>query len=448
MQSKPFYLSRRRLATWYTGVMTLIVVLGGLVIHRLVVHARWLNLVGEMTDVARAIENQIEPTLERPGVFEPETSRQLPTLCAGSVNCAAETQPSNQADFIANQIEKPYCIRFWNNSKQVVGYLSLPVDNPVCRESQVWQIQIDSQGVYYHDSFFPIQTRYGVNWGSIEIVRSLNDLDRFLLRIELALVAVTLFTVGLISFASWWLAGLAMRPVKYSYQQMQQFTADAAHELRTPLAALQAIVQTALRSENLTLEDSKEALQILNRQSHRLTKMVQDLLMLCQTEQQEYQNAFLPCCLNEMITDLIDEFEALAIAANLKLTTTVSDANSDPKICVLGNAEQLYRAVANLLSNAIQYTPAAGQITIQLTTNSSRALIQVKDTGIGIPEAMLPHIFDRFYRVDQERSRQKGGTGLGLAITQAIVQAHQGTIRVESRLNQGSVFTISLPLLL
>jgi signal transduction histidine kinase len=234
-----------------------------------------------------------------------------------------------------------------------------------------------------------------------------------------------------------------MRPVRYSYQQMQQFTADAAHELRTPLAALQAIVQTALRSENLTVEDSKEALQILNRQSHRLTRMVQDLLMLCQTEQQEYHNTFLPCCLNELIADLIDEFEALAIAANLKLITTVSDS----KICVSGNGEQLYRAVANLLSNAIQYTPATGQITIQLSANSSHALIQVKDTGIGIPEAMLPHIFDRFYRVDAERSRQKGGTGLGLAITQAIVQAHQGTIRVESKLNQGSVFTIALPLL-
>lgn len=442
MQSKPFYLSRRRLATWYTGVMTLIVVLGGLVIHRLVVHARWLNLIGEMTDVARAIENRIEPTLERPGVFEPKTFRQLPALCAGSVNCASETQSSRE-DFVADQIEKPYCTRFWDNSKQVVGYLSVPADNPVCREPELWLIQKDSRGVYYHDSFFPLQTRYGVTWGSIEIVRSIDDLDRFLWRIELALVAVTLLTVGLISFASWWLAGLAMRPVKYSYQQMQQFTADAAHELRTPLAALQAIVQTALRSENLTLEDSQEALQILNRQSHRLTKMVQDLLMLCQTEQQDYRQTFTPCCLNQMITDLIDEFEALAIAANLQLIPIVSDS----KICVLGNAEQLYRAAANLLSNAIQYTPAGGEITIQLTAHSSHALIQVKDTGIGIPEAMLPHIFDRFYRVDQERSRHKGGTGLGLAITQAIVQAHRGTIRVESKLNQGSVFTISLPLL-
>jgi signal transduction histidine kinase len=440
--------------------MTLIVVFCGLVIHRLVVHARWLSLVGEVQEFARAIENQIEPTLKQPGVFEPATYQQLPGLCAASANCSFDTAFSNPPNFsnrsplpaakevadievLAELTEQPYCVRFWTDSKQIVGYFSVPTDNPVCREPGFWQTRKDSRGEYYHSSYFPLRTNSGDTWGSIQIMRSIGDLDRYLLSVEIALVFLTLAAIGLIGFASWWLAGLAMRPVTHSYQQMQQFTADAAHELRTPLAALQAIVQTALRSDHLTLADSREALQILNRQSHRLTKLVQDLLMLSQMEQHGYTNSFAPCCLNETITDLIDEFEALAMAAEIKLIAEVNTA----EIYVSGNAEQIYRAVANLLSNAIQYTPAKGQITIQLTADPSHAAICVKDTGIGIPAAALPHLFNRFYRVDQERSRQKGGTGLGLAITWSIVQAHRGTIRVESQLNQGSVFTISLPLL-
>lgn len=441
------------MAAWHTVIMTLIVVFSGLVVHRLVVRARWLNLVGNMADFARDVENLMEPTLKQAGAFEPATYQQLPGLCSTSVNCLSDIALLNQsqlleseaalskADMLSRLTEEPYCIRFWTNSRQVVGYLSVPIDNSVCQEPNFWKTQRDSQGRYYHDSFFPLQTRYGVQWGSMQMAGSLSSLDRYLMRIEIALVVITLLAIGLIGFASWWLAGLAMRPVQHSYQQMEQFTADAAHELRTPLAALQAIVQTALRSDQLTLEDSKEALQILSRQSYRLTKLVQDLLMLTQMEQQGYLTAFELCSLNEMITDLVDEFEALAIAAEITLVTEIDSST----IHVLANAEQLYRAVANLLSNAIHYTPAKGQITIQLTTEQSQAVIRVKDTGIGIPAAAQPYIFDRFYRADQERSRHKGGTGLGLAITRSIVQAHKGTIRVESKLNQGSVFTISLP---
>jgi signal transduction histidine kinase len=112
----------------------------------------------------------------------------------------------------------------------------------------------------------------------------------------------------------------------------------------------------------------------------------------------------------------------------------------------LGNPEQIHRAVSNLIGNAIQYTPK-GKITVMLCRYQAMALIKVCDTGIGIAPEEQRHIFDRFYRVDQVRSRHKGGSGLGLAITKAIAQAHRGSLLVESQPNKGSVFTLALPLL-
>jgi signal transduction histidine kinase len=145
--------------------------------------------------------------------------------------------------------------------------------------------------------------------------------------------------------------------------------------------------------------------------------------------------------LNTLVTDIVDEFEALAIASSLQLKTEIL---VDQPVIVLGDAEQLYRLISNLITNAIQYTPNGGAITIRLNTHPEQAVIQVQDTGIGIPDAEQAHIFDRFYRVNGDRSRHTGGSGLGLAIAQAIAQAHQGHLQVQAVEGQGSTFTLSL----
>lgn len=450
-QNTPFRLSRLKLAAWYTGIMTLILISCGFVIHRVVVHARWLNLVQETQQLAIRLENRIEPALQQPDQIESTAQSLLPNLCLQAAGCPEPNPPYPLEERLLNDLEgKDYCIRFVDRSEQVVASLQLPAANPACQEPQFWQI-LSSQGVYYHAQDFPLHTRLGNDWGTLEIARSLNDLDLYLMWIELVLGAMILLGVVLVGFASWWLAGLAMRPVEQSYQQMQQFTADAAHELRTPLAALQAIVQTALRSTDLTLADAREAFQILNRQNHRLSKLVQDLLILAQMDQphgqpqhgqpQHGQN-FAPCCLNRLIQDLADEFAALALAAEIQL---VAIPDGKP-VQILADSAQLYRAIANLLSNAIRYTPAQGTVTMRLSHSHSHAVIQVEDTGIGISTADQSQIFNRFYRVDQGRSQHQGGAGLGLAIVQAIVQRHRGSISLVSALGQGSQFTILLPL--
>jgi signal transduction histidine kinase len=147
--------------------------------------------------------------------------------------------------------------------------------------------------------------------------------------------------------------------------------------------------------------------------------------------------------LNDVVSDLVEELATLALAAGVTLT---SEVRVRKPIDVVGDEEQLYRLVSNLIVNAIQYTPRGGQVTVILDRCHLDALIQVQDTGIGIATEDQTRIFDRFYRVSGNRSRHTGGAGLGLAIAQAIVQAHGGSLQVQSKLGKGSTFTIRLPL--
>jgi two-component system, OmpR family, Ni(II)-sensor and/or redox sensor kinase NrsS len=181
-------------------------------------------------------------------------------------------------------------------------------------------------------------------------------------------------------------------------------------------------------------------LQTIERQGRRLSHLIADLLFLTSLEQNSSPRSFQPCCLNDLISDLTEEFLELATTAEIHLTHQIPNR----EVYVLGNGSQLYRLVSNLIANAIQYTPNGGQVVVSLTARDHVAFITVKDTGIGIAAPEQPRIFDRFYRVDSDRSRKTGGTGLGLAIAQAIAIKHQAHIKVESRVNQGSIFTVEL----
>jgi len=293
--------------------------------------------------------------------------------------------------------------------------------------------------------------------------------------------------MGLVAVSSWWLAGLAMQPIRQSYQKMQQFTADAAHELRTPLAVLQATIESIFpmpelhshqavespdcahkfdggvnplstragstsadgaspcRLESFSASELEvpEPQQIVERQINRLSQLVKDLLLLSRMEQQVLPVQKQPCCLNDLINDLVEEFEDLAKAADVNLSANI---RVQQPIYVTGDLEQLYCLVSNLIINAIQYTPPEGQVTVMLDSSHRHALVQVEDTGIGIALADQTRIFERFYRVSGDRSRSTGGSGLGLAIAMAIAQAHGGSLQLKSVLGKGSIFTLQLPL--
>ncbi|MEB3273526.1 MAG: ATP-binding protein [Prochlorothrix sp.] len=161
----------------------------------------------------------------------------------------------------------------------------------------------------------------------------------------------------------------------------------------------------------------------------------------CQSVRQNTPaNSPQPCCLNDIIADLTEEFTELATAANVDLTSKIPETT----IQVKGHESQLYRLISNLMANAIQYTPSGGSVRVRLATQDRWAVITVQDTGIGIPMEDQDRIFERFYRVNDDRCRKTGGTGLGLALAQTIVQQHGGRIWVDSQAQQGSCFTVQL----
>lgn len=275
--------------------------------------------------------------------------------------------------------------------------------------------------------------------------------------------------IGLVAAIGWFLSSLAMEPIRASYQYLRQFTADASHELRNPIALIQTNVQVALTETDPALQEQRQQLEVIERLTRRLSRLVDDLLFLTRQDSGMIQPQFQPCPLDALLMEVVEEQSSLAqekgIALNLELLQPpgTSVIPGEEPFTLQGDDDQLARLFTNLVSNAMQYTPAGGKITLTLKAlrrgGTPYLQIQVNDTGIGIPEAALPHLFDRFYRVEPTRlpkatqkSAQKiipastpRGSGLGLAIAQAIVQNHQGQIQVESTLHQGTTVTVLLP---
>ncbi|QNP29142.1 sensor histidine kinase [Cylindrospermopsis curvispora] len=270
--------------------------------------------------------------------------------------------------------------------------------------------------------------------------------------------------------SGWFLSGKAMEPVGDSYQRLKQFTADASHELRSPIALIQTNVQVALadlESENsYTAHDCehnyshyRQQLQLVERLTQRLGRLVNDLLFLARQDSGMSHNLFSPCPMDALLMEVVEEQELVATEKQVSLSLILVDPplETDPILrenwfTLMGNWDQLGRLCTNLISNALQYTPREGKVQVELarvlTMPGPCLQIKVIDTGVGIPRESLPKLFDRFYRVDPARSQRDAttGSGLGLAIVHTIVEQHQGEIKVHSIPGQGTTFVVHLPL--
>lgn len=437
-----FNRTRLKLATGYVGVMGAILSLCGLGFYQTLAQNHWRSLDRELESLAGTLHDGLEPLLKQPGSIEPTVQQLLPGLCIAATDCS---KPAivHRVHVLGSIQQGRYYVQFLSQSQQLLATVGEQPDGlQLAQPPSPWQIVQDSEGNRYHQLSLLLKTADGRPWGYMKVGQALREHDQFLATLKLCLLIGLPIALLLVGGASWWLAGLAMRPVYRSYQQIQQFTIDAAHELRTPLAAIQATVEATLGAEECLLSD-RSTLETIERQNHRLSQLVQDLLLLSRMDLQALPPKNQPCNLQDLVSDLLEELAALALAADLRL---VGDLQISSPLYVAGDADPLYRLLANLVTNAIQYTPASGKVIVSLRQEDQGAIVQVRDTGIGIaPEEQL-RIFDRFYRVSGDRSRKTGGAGLGLPIAQAIAQAHHGSIQVQSALGQGSVFTVRLPL--
>lgn len=447
-----FRRSRLRLATWYALVMGGILSLLGLGMARVLVQANWVALEREIESIAGTLHDSLEPMLP-PSQNPTDVLQQiLPDLCVVDQPC--EPNPSLiQRHTIGISDRTRYYIRLFDNQGNLLAY-SPNQPEPLSSQlnPETWQTLQTKDGRRYHQfttilhgaahTHAPREANHEhPSWGHLQVGRTLAAFDADLQRLQWILIGGLPLALGLIAISSWWLSGRAMLPIYQSYHRQQQFTANAAHELRSPLASLLATVEAILRLPPEQSEQVPTLLNTVERQGHRLSQLVADLLLLTSLEQDTTAKPLQLCCLNDIVADLTEEFAEFAAATDIHLSSQIPDT----EIHVMGHESQIYRLVSNLMANAIQYTPPGGLVGVSLATHDRAATIAVKDTGIGIPPEAQSRVFERFYRVNSDRSRKTGGTGLGLAIAQAIVQRHRGQLYLDSEMGQGSVFTASLP---
>jgi heavy metal sensor kinase len=224
-----------------------------------------------------------------------------------------------------------------------------------------------------------------------------------------------------------------------SFAEVRRFTADASHELRTPLTAIRAEAEVAL-NDTLAPADYRQLLGSILEECERLTRLTDQLLALSREDAGKGRPQRQPLDLTPLVNSVVETLRPLAQAKGVRLHTA-----GDGVLRTQGDEGRLRQVFFNLLDNAIKYTPEGGRIDVELARRDQAAVVTFRDTGIGIPPEHLPHVFDRFYRVDKARTRAEGGTGLGLSIAQSIVQAHRGRIEMASTPGRGTTCTVTLP---
>ena len=228
--------------------------------------------------------------------------------------------------------------------------------------------------------------------------------------------------------------------IEHSFRHINRFTADASHELRTPLTVLRGELEAIARRPRLD-EDVRETVGSALEETERLSKIVESLLSISRLDAGEALSTPEQFDLAELAASTAEQMRLLADDKRVAL-----QCNTPGRVEINGDPGRLKQVVVNLLDNAIKYTSDGGKVDLTVSTMNGNAVLEVSDTGIGIPAESIPHVFGRFYRVDKARSRQMGGTGLGLSIVKAICTAHGGHVSAESIEGQGSRFTVELPL--
>ncbi|WP_427159169.1 ATP-binding protein [Aliinostoc sp. HNIBRCY26] len=275
--------------------------------------------------------------------------------------------------------------------------------------------------------------------GYVRASQSLEEFDETLKKLDLGLCGGIFVALIISSVGGVWLTRQAMQPIEKSFARLKQFTADASHELRSPLMAIKSNAGVALKYPAGMRETDAEKFQAISSATNQMTRLTEDLLFLARhdhvpSHSRETVN------LSAILENLVQLYQPQAIAKQIHLKSHLME-----KLYLLGDTNQITRLFTNIIQNAIYYTPSEGTVEIIASRSAADILVNIQDTGVGIATKDLENIFERFWRADKSRSHNSGGSGLGLAIAQAIAQKHGGLITVTSQLEIGSIFTVHLP---
>jgi two-component system, OmpR family, manganese sensing sensor histidine kinase len=455
-----FQATRQRLALWYTTVTAVLLLLFATGFY-LYVRS---TLIDRVDDTLKHVVEVVERSI----VIEPVVASNIPYR----VNVEASFRNNADAvedDHIDLEWFSPTGELLWSTSSE-------PLDIPLHANNTGETVHSSADRLLRQVTERVEVGRYVL--GYLRVSHPWFEVTKPIRQLIFDLTIGTTVTVMAVAAIGWFLSGLAMKPVKESYQRLKQFTADASHELRNPIAMIQTNVQVALADPELESPLQRQQLKVVERLTQRLGRLVNDLLFLARVDSGMVQPEWQPVQLDALLMEAIEEQQLVAadkgISLGLHIAETLSEETQgescamfpsleEDAFTVQGDWNQLARLFTNLVSNALQYTPvhpenpneASVQVELQQIQRPSNVgsrypqsviKVQVRDTGIGISEAALPHIFDRFYRADPARKHDSAaGSGLGLAIAKAIVENHHGYIHIESTIDRGTTVTVTLP---
>ena len=259
-------------------------------------------------------------------------------------------------------------------------------------------------------------------------------------RFALQLLIVNGGILILAGTAGYFLAGKTLKPIEVMVENQKRFVADASHELRTPLTSMKTETEVALKDKRLKTSDLKKLLKSNLDEIDKMKYFTDYLLSLSRYETNGHDLSIETVDLSEAVHQAIERNKAQAKLKKININTNLMD------VAIKGNPQSLVELISILINNAIKYSDPDSSLSLSTRKNKKQAIIEIIDEGVGIAEKDIPHIFDRFYRVDSSRSKTKAdGYGLGLSIAKSIVDLHKGEIKVKSTLGKGTTFIVILP---
>jgi OmpR-family two-component system manganese-sensing sensor histidine kinase len=453
-----FQATRRRLALWYTAVTAVLLLLFATGVY---LYVR-TTLIERIDDTLKHVVEVVNRSLVIESVTIPE----------GRYRVNVEASFRNNAEAVEDDhIDLEW---FGTQGELIWSTFSESLDIPLHPNRQGETVYLSSDRLLRQ-----LTKRVEIGHhvlGYLRVSHPWFEVTKPIRQLILDLGIGTTTMVLCVAAIGWFLSGIAIKPVKDSYQSLKQFTADASHELRNPIATIQTNVQMALAYPDAEIPLQQRRLKVIERLTQRLGNLVNDLLFLARSDSGMVKPNYQSVPLDALLIEVMEEQRIIAEQKGIFLSLHIQEYRADSPplseesediFTLEGDWDQLARLFTNLISNALEYSspqlseeisdstqknPASVQVELQRIKRERHPQLQVKitDTGKGIPDFALPHLFDRFYRLDPSRTHAQdhstsAGSGLGLAIARAIVENHQGQIGVESTLERGTTFTVILP---